>query len=151
MGKTVNILLLSAMLFLVSVGFASAQVEITPANPVSIDLAFAPEMSSLVARNVDAYIGRTSNYTGLAIGLGDPETIKWKVNITGPSTLSAGMVDLDEVGWEDQTDTSIVPYHYPFAAQDGSLVAFGSCDENASAEGVGHINNCDTLIGFSLV
>ena len=144
-----NIVMLSIMLFLVSVGFASAQVTITPTNPSVVDLAFAPEISSLLARNVDTYIGRTSNYTGLAIGLGDPETIKWKVTITSSSALTPDMVDLDEVGWKDQTDNATVAYHYPFVAQGGSLVAFGSCDDNVSV--IGHDNNCATLIGFSLV
>jgi len=129
--------------------FEAGPASIVSAGPTEVSDGFTPQIGSTIDQDVDAYIGRTTTYTGPQIGLGDPETIKWKVTVDGPSALTADMVDLDEVGWEDQTDQNIETFHYPFGAVGGNLVAVGSCDGNVGA--VGHSNSCATLIGFSLV
>lgn len=135
----------------VTVNVVNPSASIVSANPNTVDAGFTPEIGLTLTRGSEAYLGRTTNYTGPQIGLGEPETIKWEVTISHETdALTEGMVDLDEVGWKDQTDQNVETFHYPFAAQeDGSLVALGSCDENIDA--VGHNNECAALIGFSLV
>ncbi|MEK7546793.1 MAG: peptidoglycan-binding protein [Patescibacteria group bacterium] len=123
---------------------------ITLADPADVNVDFSPQIGSTLARGSDAYIGRATTYTGPAIGTGDPETIKWKVTVNGPSALTADMVDLDEVGWKDQTDSLTDAYHYPLAAVGNDLVATGSCDA-VLPSGHDDPNTCTTDIGFSLV
>ena len=142
-----NILLFLIIgLGLSSVAFAQS-VDIVEEDPAVVDTGFTPEIGDFIFPETDAYLGRTSTYVGPQIGLGNPETIKWKVTIAGPSALTADMVHLDEVGWEDQADSNIETFHYPFLVVGGDLVAVGSCDDPHPE----HSNTCDALIGFSLV
>lgn len=125
---------------------------------------FLPQIGAALARGSDAYIGRTTTYTGSAIGLGDPEngvpeTIKWKITIDGPSNLMQSMVDLDEVGVLDtpSTEANVATYHYPLfevGDEEVQLVATGSCnvaEEDLDPESdTLHDDDCDTEVGFSL-
>lgn len=122
-----------------------AAVTITPASPTIVDASFTPEIGPVLSIGSEAYIGRTTTYVGPPIGV-PGDTIKWRVTIDGPLPLSADMVDLDEVGFNDPGGAGVVlgTYHYPFAGFD-TLVATGSCDVADT-----HDNGCTALIGFSL-
>jgi len=120
---------------------------IESADPTDVDEEFTPELGSHISIGDTAYLGRETTYTGPAIGTGDPDSIKWRVTVDGPSALTADMVDLDEVGFDDPDGdgNSIGTYHYPFAVVDENLVATGSCDDVDT-----HDNACTHDIGFSL-
>lgn len=124
---------------------AYAAVTITSASPTTVDATFTPEIGPVLPLGEDAYIGRMTTYLGPPIGV-PGDSIKWRVTIDGPLPLTPGMVDLDEVGFDDPGGAGIVlgTYHYPFAGID-MLVATGSCDVADT-----HDNSCAALIGFSL-
>ncbi len=118
-------------------------------EPDEVSGDFTPEIGATMTRGVSAYLARLTTYTGPDVGTGDLQTIKWKVTLNHETdTLSADMVDLDEVGWVDQDTDSSDVFHYPFTETDGDLVALGSCDE--IVDDIGHDNDCEALGGFSL-
>ncbi|MBI3290205.1 lamin tail domain-containing protein [Candidatus Microgenomates bacterium] len=132
--------------------------NIVSSNPSTVDTLLTPQIGSALARGSTAYLGRTTNYTGSALGLADPDngifsdTIKWRVTVDGPSSLTADMVDLDEVGFNDPGGdplNQVTTYHYPFAVSGDNLVATGSCDA-VLPSGHDEPDTCMTDIGFSL-
>lgn len=85
---------------------------------------FLPPLSSSLLRMEDAY------YAIRAISIVDQSipNVQWKITITGPAPLTPEMIDLDEVGWQDPSDTSTQIFHYPFTVVGGNLMATGSCE-----------------------
>ncbi|HJZ18620.1 MAG TPA: hypothetical protein VJ208_00775, partial [Candidatus Nanoarchaeia archaeon] len=151
-GKILTIFGLS-MFFLVllvsGVSGVTFNADIVTANPTIVSSSFTPQLGSELIRGAESYIGRTTERSGVAYPGSD--VIFWKITIDGPSTLTADMVDIDEMGYLDSPETvsHIETFHYPFTSDtNGKLIAVGSCDGNESVDS--HNNSCTTLNGFSL-
>ncbi len=135
-------------------------VLIDSSDPSDISGAFTPKISSTLDIGHSAYIGRATTFTGPALGE-DGNTIKWQVTISGPSMLTNDMVDLDEVGFINNTngddfDSDSLTYHYPFQVEldeneeeTGNLIVTGSCNQSVE-DGETHSNGCENANGFSL-
>lgn len=114
--------------------------DITSASPTIVSQDFSPEMGATLARDADAYLGRTITYTGPVVGA-DPDTIKWRITINGPAGLDPTDVDMDEVGYNDPPNgVTLGTFHYPFQVVDADTVqAIGSCSTPSL-----HDNGCAT-------
>lgn len=133
------------------IAYAAGEVTITPENPSAVGQILEPALNDgdNVARGNTEYIGRrTVNVLGSELGT-PGDTIKWKVTITGPSTLSANDIDLDEVGWADLSGNSAAAFHYPLSGTGGVLEAVGSCDLELPS-GHDEPSTCSTDVGFSV-
>lgn len=89
-------------------------------DPVGIDLPLLG--GSVTGSTTYKYVVDAVSSSGSSI-----PTVRWKITIDGPSTLSVGDVHVDEVGWKDPDEMSTTVFHYPTTVVSGDLVATGSC------------------------